>query len=167
VAQTLRLRGYALRSAGIEVRTELEPALPSVPGDGHKLHQVLLNLVSNAEYALAPARMGGRETRVLTVRTSAHEGQVRVEVADTGCGMSTTVKRRLFEPFFTTKPPGVGTGLGLSVSYGIAQAHGGTLTVESEEGEGTQVTLVVPTALGVPREPEPARLRFTSEASGS
>jgi PAS domain S-box-containing protein len=163
VEQTLRLRGYALRSAGIDVQTDLDPSLPSVPGDSHKLQQVLLNLVSNAEHAMAPARMDGRTDRVLTVRSRRHDRHAVVTIEDSGCGMAPTVKRRLFEPFFTTKPPGVGTGLGLSVSYGIAQAHGGTLAVESEEGVGTCVTLTVPTTRNAPRDPEPARQRFAGE----
>jgi signal transduction histidine kinase/GAF domain-containing protein len=141
--QTLRLRSYALQTAGIVVETAFDPALPTIPGDDQKLQQVLLNLVVNAEYAMhrAPARR-------LTVKAT-HDrtvGAVVLEVTDTGVGMSAEVAKHIFEPFFTTKPVGVGTGLGLSVSYGIVQAHTGTIRVDSTPGVGTSfiVTLPIP-----------------------
>jgi two-component system NtrC family sensor kinase len=152
VAQTLRLRGYAHRAGGLDVRAELAPALPGVSGDSQRLQQVLLNLITNAEHALDPERMGRRTTRQLTVRTSWGEHHVFVTVEDSGCGMTPDVKRRLFEPFFTTKPPGIGTGLGLSVSYGIVQAHGGSFSVESESDVGTRVRLTLPREASAPRE---------------
>ncbi len=143
VHQTLRLRGYSLQSTGVEVRTELDPALPALLGDDQKLQQVLLNLVVNAEYA-----MQGTESRVLTLRTTrrdiAREGYVVLEVIDTGMGMAPDVMKHVFEPFFTTKPAGVGTGLGLSVSYGIVQAHGGTITVTSTLRAGSAFTVTLP-----------------------
>jgi two-component system, NtrC family, sensor kinase len=164
VEQTIRLRGYAHRAAGLDVRAELAPDLPTVPGDSQRLHQVLLNLVTNAEHALARERTGARTTRTLTLRSEWTEHHVFVSVEDTGCGMTAEVQRRLFEPFFTTKPPGVGTGLGLSVSYGIAQAHGGTISVESELDVGTRVRLSLPRTAPELREPEPSRQRFSPDA---
>jgi len=157
--QTLRLRAYALQSAGIDVRTELDPALPPIAGDDQKLQQVLLNLVVNAEYAMHHSAV-----RRLIVRTSrrtvaALNGQapsaadrrvrevVVIEVADTGTGMASDVTKHVFEPFFTTKPAGVGTGLGLSVSYGIIQTHGGTIDVRSTPGTGTTFVITLPTPL--------------------
>jgi two-component system NtrC family sensor kinase len=143
IQQTLRLRGYSLQSTGVEVRTELDPALPTILGDDQKLQQVLLNLVVNAEYA-----MQGAEKRVLTLRTSRSEVRrevhVVLEVIDTGMGMAPDVMKHVFEPFFTTKPAGVGTGLGLSVSYGIVQAHGGTITVTSTPRAGSAFTVTLP-----------------------
>jgi signal transduction histidine kinase len=147
VQQTVRLRGYALQSAGIEVEFDLDPALPSTTGDDQKLQQVLLNLLVNAEYA-----MRGSEIRRLMLRSAlgtAEQGnrdRLVVEVADTGVGMTPDVCKHIFEPFFTTKPVGVGTGLGLSVSYGIVSAHGGTLDVRSEPGKGATFTLTLPVA---------------------
>lgn len=139
IEQTLRLRAYPLRNAGVRVQLETDPAVPDVPGDVQKLQQVLLNLIGNAEHAMSDA-----SERILTVRTSASAEMVTVTVTDTGRGMTSDVRRRIFEPFFTTKPAGVGTGLGLSVSYGIVQAHGGRIEVHSEAGVGTTVTLTLP-----------------------
>ena len=143
VHQTLRLRAYSLQSTGVEVRTELDPVLPALLGDDQKLQQVLLNLVVNAEYA-----MQGVEKRVLVIRTSrreiAMEVHVVLEVIDTGVGMAPDVKKHVFEPFFTTKPAGVGTGLGLSVSYGIVHAHGGTIVVNSAPQAGAAFTITLP-----------------------
>jgi len=139
VQLTLRLRTYTLRTENITVDFDLAPDAPLVIADEQRLQQVLLNLFVNAEYA-----MHDTEERRLTLRTRAEEEQVIVEIADTGAGMDTETQRHVFEPFFTTKPPGVGTGLGLSVSYGIVQAHGGGITVESTVGRGTTFRITLP-----------------------
>jgi two-component system NtrC family sensor kinase len=81
----------------------------------------------------------------LTITTLARGHNVLVKVSDTGCGIKKEHLDRVFEPFFSTKPVGKGTGLGLSVSYGIVQQHGGTLEVESVEGQGTTFTIALPT----------------------
>jgi signal transduction histidine kinase/putative methionine-R-sulfoxide reductase with GAF domain len=156
VQQTLRLRGYALQSAGVEVRTALAPDLPIILGDDQKLQQVLLNLVVNAEYA-----MHRRDARVLTVRTSWKDtgaaDRVVLEIADTGTGMTPELAKHIFEPFFTTKPAGVGTGLGLSVSYGIVQAHGGTITAHTTPGAGSTFTVTLPLrSAATPPPPSPS-----------
>ncbi|HUQ83891.1 MAG TPA: ATP-binding protein, partial [Gemmatimonadaceae bacterium] len=136
---TLRLRTYSLRSSGVDVETTLDPTLPKLAGDDQKLQQVILNLIVNAEYAMRRS-----PTKRLVIRT-AREGDVVVaEVSDTGAGMSEDTLQRVFEPFFTTKPAGEGTGLGLSVSYGIIEAHNGTITVESAAGRGTTFRIVLP-----------------------
>jgi PAS domain S-box-containing protein len=139
IEQTMRLRTYGLRTAGIEMRQELDPSLPRVRGDDRQLQQVLLNLVVNAEHAVANC-----SRRIITLRTSAAAGRVVVEVSDTGSGMSVEVQKRIFEPFFTTKPEGAGTGLGLSVSFGIVQTHGGMLTVHTAPGAGATFRLTLP-----------------------
>ncbi len=143
VQHTLRLRAYSLQSAGIEVRTQLDPIPPTAIGDDQRLQQVLLNLVVNAEYAMHRA-----PTRVLTMRTSRQtiSGMPRVviDVVDTGTGMTPDVLPHIFEPFFTTKPVGVGTGLGLSVSHAIVQAHGGTIDAQSTPAVGTTFTMALP-----------------------
>ena len=139
VEQTLRLRAYALRAGGVEVQIELDHEIPLMEGDEAKLQQVVLNLVVNAEHAL----LKGLERR-LRLRTCRRDESIVLEVADTGEGMAPEIARRIFEPFFTTKPEGTGTGLGLSVSYGIVQAHGGDLSVESAPGAGSTFRLVFP-----------------------
>jgi two-component system, NtrC family, sensor kinase len=150
IRQTLRLRAYALQTAGITVETDFDPTVPEIPGDDQKLQQVFLNLIVNAEYA-----MHRTATRRLTVRSRRDVVAcvIVIEVVDTGAGMTAEVAKHIFEPFFTTKPVGVGTGLGLSVSYGIVQAHNGTIRVESTPGVGTSftVTLPMPALPGLPQ----------------
>ncbi|HET7584350.1 MAG TPA: GAF domain-containing protein [Gemmatimonadaceae bacterium] len=143
IEQTLRLRTYGIRTTGISVELDLDPALQLVQGDDRQLQQVLLNLVVNAEHAMANS-----PSRVLTLRTRNDGTRVCVEVIDTGTGMPVELQKRIFEPFFTTKPEGTGTGLGLSVSYGIVRAHGGALSVVSEPGAGATFRLLLPAAAG-------------------
>jgi signal transduction histidine kinase len=147
---TVRLRTYTLRAEEIAVELDLAPDAPPVQGDGPRLQQVLLNLIVNAEYA-----MSGRPERRLALRTRRADDCLVVEVADTGTGIDAETQRHVFEPFFTTKPAGVGTGLGLSVSYGIVQAHGGTITVESAPGHGATFRITLPSAspFAAPLEP--------------
>jgi PAS domain S-box-containing protein len=139
VKHTVRLRALASRSSGIEVHMRLDESNPLVRGDEQKLQQVLLNLLVNAESA-----MEGAKVRHLSLITQRKQAMVQIVVSDTGHGMPPTVSQRVFEPFFTTKPPGEGTGLGLSVSYGIIQAHEGTISVESIPEVGTTFTILLP-----------------------
>ena len=136
---TLRLRNYSLRSAGIELHVGLSDAVPRVLGDDQRLQQVLLNFVVNAEYAMQRS-----ERKHLSITTEPQDGGVLISVADTGVGMAEETRQRIFEPFFTTKPAGQGTGLGLSVSYGIVQAHGGSITAESQPGLGSVFRTFLP-----------------------
>lgn len=139
VKHTVRLRALASRSSGIEVHMRLDESDPRVRGDEQKLQQVLLNLLVNAESA-----MEGAEVRHLSLITQRKQAMVQIVISDTGHGMPPSVSQRVFEPFFTTKPPGEGTGLGLSVSYGIIQAHEGTISVESIPQVGTTFTILLP-----------------------
>jgi len=139
VKHTVRLRALASRSSGIEVHMKLDESNPRVRGDEQKLQQVLLNLLVNAE-----AAMQTTQVRHLSINTQQKQRTVHIIVSDTGHGMTPAVSERVFEPFFTTKPPGEGTGLGLSVSYGIIQAHEGTISVESTPNVGTTFTVVFP-----------------------
>lgn len=162
VDQTLRLRAYGLRTAGIGVEPSLDRALRPIRGDDRQLQQVLLNLVVNAEHAMVTV---GR--RVLSVRTWNEGERVMLEVGDTGIGMSPEIAARIFEPFYTTKPEGAGTGLGLSVSYGIVQAHGGTLTVRSAPGAGACFRITLPASLVSAASPTIAPSAATSPVGSS
>ncbi len=139
VTRTLRLRQYQLREASVQVVTNLSDDLPAVIGDARQLQQVCLNLFTNAVQAMAG--QGGGE---LTIRSYAHDGAVRLEIADRGTGISPAVRAHIFEPFFTTKREGEGTGLGLSVSYGIVTAHGGTIEVLETSARGTSFRVSLP-----------------------
>lgn len=112
------------------------PDIECLPG---QLNQVFLNLLVNAAQAMPEGKRG-----VITVRTGCDEESVWVEVADNGSGMAPEVRAKIFEPFYTTKPVGVGTGLGLSVSFGIVQRHGGAIEVSSELGVGTTFRVILP-----------------------
>jgi signal transduction histidine kinase len=103
-----------------------------------QLNQVVLNLLVNAAQAMGPER------GTISIRTGTAAERVWIEVADTGQGIAAQVLPRIFEPFFTTKPIGQGTGLGLSLSYGIVQKHNGTLSVDSEVGVGSTFRLELP-----------------------
>jgi PAS domain S-box-containing protein len=143
VASSLEITEYALRTAGIAVRVTLGTMLPKVLGDRDQLHQVLVNLIVNGQQA-----MEGGETfdKTLTLRTSvSHSGAVLLDVCDTGPGVPDKLKGRIFEPFFTTKPQGMGTGVGLSFSHGIVEAHGGTITLEPSR-RGAHFRLALPPA---------------------
>jgi signal transduction histidine kinase len=122
---------------GIEVVRHLSPSLPDVTADPAQMTQVLVNTVVNAIQAMPT---GGR----LTIKTLASEEFVSLVVADTGEGMDKNVKRQIFQPFFTTKDVGMGTGLGLSVVYGIITSHGGSIDVDSKIGQGTKIRIQLP-----------------------
>jgi len=118
----------------VELRLEVAPELPRAAVDPLELEQVLVNLVTNGLDAMPD---GGR----LTLRARAGASGVVLEVSDTGAGMPSEVRERVFEPFFTTKPVGAGTGLGLSVCYGLVAGWGGRIEADSEPGRGTTMRL--------------------------
>jgi signal transduction histidine kinase len=150
VVRTLRLRGYQMASSRIEVQTELATALPQVIGDSRQLQQVCLNLVTNAAQAMTP--LGGG-TLVLSTRLNGD--RVILEVRDTGQGIPERARAHIFEPFFTTKREGEGTGLGLSVSYGIITAHGGRIEVAETSTAGTTFRVMLPVASSAVAGPDP------------
>ena len=142
VAQAVELLAYELRSSDVEVELRLSDAVPVLHADGHQLHQVVVNLISNAHQAMRHATGPRRITLASDVDPAT--ARVRLSIADTGPGIAPGVQARIFEPFFTTKPPGEGTGLGLSLCRGIVEEHGGTLTVESRPGHGATFTVALP-----------------------
>jgi len=137
VEETLSLVSHPLKTSQIQVVKQLGVSLPAVRGSANKLQQVFLNLFLNARDAMPSGGM-------LEVRTAAHNGSVEIEVADTGNGISREHIHKIFDPFFTTKPGGRGTGLGLSVSYGIIKEHSGKIDVRSTPGRGTSFHVEFP-----------------------
>jgi two-component system NtrC family sensor kinase len=123
VQAAVRLRVYGVEIAGIEVREEYAPDLALVAANREEIEQVVINLIMNAQEAMTGAGVGG----VLSVRTAMLKDDVVVEVGDEGPGIAPELAGRIFEPFFTTRTVASGSGLGLSVAFGIAKAHGGTL----------------------------------------
>ncbi|BBO85396.1 hypothetical protein DSCO28_59620 [Desulfosarcina ovata subsp. sediminis] len=123
----------------IQIETALAPKLPSVLMDEKKIKQVLINLLMNAIHAV-----GRSGTIRIATGTNTAANRITVEVADTGHGIAKENLPRIFDPFFTTKPTGEGTGLGLSVSYGIIKGHGGHIIVKSEPDQGAAFTLSLP-----------------------
>jgi hypothetical protein len=136
-AETLQLFEPHLKGRRIAMVREIEAPLPSVMGNRGRLQQVLMNLLLNAVDAMPD---GG----TIGVRASASAGRVRLTVSDTGVGIPAEHLEKIYDPFFTTKPRGQGTGLGLSVSYGIIKEHAGTLTAESAPGEGSRFIVSLP-----------------------
>ncbi len=139
IRRTIRLIGGQKQFKDILINEELPEDLPVVQGDMNQFQQVLLNLCLNACEAMPD---GG----TLTLRTGQRDRQVVIQVADTGYGIRKEHLDQIFEPFFSTKPVGKSTGLGLSVSYGIIEQHGGSLEVESTEGHGAVFTITLPAA---------------------
>ncbi len=147
-----RIRRAHWIGAGIESAIAIDPGC-QVWGNEHQLTQVILNLVTNAEQALA-----GQSERRLALRATSADGRTVISVSDSGAGMDEATRARIWEPFFTTRP-GVGTGLGLPLSYSIIQSHHGTVTVVSGPGEGTVFRVDLPSGPDEPIAPreEPRR----------
>ena len=158
VAEAVKLLRAASPST-VEIVKELAPGLPPVQGNAAQLHQVIMNLGTNAVHAMSDHR--GR----LTIRLDAIEVNaalaltlfslqpgtfIRLTVSDFGKGMNAEIQRRAFEPFFTTKGPGEGTGLGLSVVHGIVRSHHGGIRLTSEVGLGTTFEIFLPVATALP-----------------
>ncbi len=137
VEETLSLVAHPLKTSQIQVVKNLGDALPSVRGSANKLQQVFLNLFLNARDAMPSGGM-------LEVKTAAHNGSVEIEIVDTGAGIPREHIHKIFDPFFTTKATGRGTGLGLSVSYGIIKEHAGKIDVRSTPGKGTSFHVEFP-----------------------
>ncbi|HEX7334737.1 MAG TPA: ATP-binding protein [Pyrinomonadaceae bacterium] len=137
IKTSIALFGRQFEKDGIAVEIDLEPDLPFVRADGSRLRQVVVNLISNAHHALK-AKPDSAERKLFRI-TARHTGKnVRVEFFDNGVGIKRQDLSKVFDPFFTTRRETGGTGLGLSVSFGIIHDFGGTITVESEEGKFTR-----------------------------
>jgi PAS domain S-box-containing protein len=140
VDQSASFCEHIVQKAGASLQIERAEELSPLYGVRDQLLQMLVNLITNACHAL-PAT--GGEVRIRT--RDLHNGDVAVEVSDTGCGIEQADLPRIFEPFFTTKVPGEGTGLGLSIVKKIAESHEGNIVVESRVGEGSRFCITLPT----------------------
>jgi PAS domain S-box-containing protein len=140
--EAVELLGYGLQVDSVEVRWQVDAALPDVWGDPHGIHQVAVILIANAGDAVR----GVARPRWIALRTRTDPGRSRVivEVEDNGTGISEDVRPRIFRPFLTTKSGGQGAGLGLSLSRSIVEAHGGSIAFETEVGRGTVFTVEIP-----------------------
>lgn len=139
IGQVITVIRHQFELAGVSVETCYDAELPEVLGDTEKLKQVVMNLVMNARQSIA----GTGKIMVSTCHDAAAR-QITIFVADMGSGIPPHVLTRIFDPFFTTKPTGQGTGLGLSVSYGIVKEHGGEIRVESEPDKGSRFSVILP-----------------------
>lgn len=124
---------------GVAIETRLDDSMPTMELDEGKIRQLFMNLIMNAKQAIKKNGSIG-----VTTSFDPETHTAVIEVRDSGCGIVPEDLPRIFDPFFTTKEPGEGTGLGLSVAYGIVQDHGGEITVESTPGEGTRFTVKLP-----------------------
>jgi two-component system, NtrC family, sensor kinase len=156
VSRTSLLIIYELQLHGIDLATELSPEPVIVLGDSYELQQVLLNLITNAVQAVTS--LPADRERHITLITSRTDGEAVLRVRDNGPGVPKHLAPYLFTPFFTTKAPGEGTGLGLSLSYGLVKAHGGDLSFEPPPEGGAEFRVTLPlyqteTPVEAPAEP--------------
>jgi signal transduction histidine kinase len=145
VRQALTFCEHVIKRAEAEVKLELADDLPRVRVIPTQLHQVLINLVTNACHALPDA---GQQVTVAT-RLAPDGKHLVLSVADSGVGIDRADRAHVFEPFFTTKKEGKGTGLGLSIVKNIVERHGGSITFDSQVGQGTTFHITLPIAEGV------------------
>ncbi len=141
VSEVIAIIQHLARTTGVDLRMELWNDLPWLQVDRHQIKQVILNLFQNALQAMP----NGGVLKIQTAMQSREQRDwVTVKVEDTGEGILPDILPRIFEPFFTTRPPGKGAGLGLAVSYGIIQDHGGMIAVESTPNHGSEFTIWLP-----------------------
>jgi signal transduction histidine kinase len=141
VEDVLALTRHLIHTSGVDLKMDIARDLPWVSVDRNQMKQVFLNLIHNALQAMPD---GGALTISTSPRQRDGRAWVVMSVCDTGIGMSPADKDRIFEPFFTTRADSGGTGLGLSVTYGIVTDHGGLIDVDSEPGKGTTFTVWLP-----------------------
>jgi signal transduction histidine kinase len=146
--KVVALRQRSCRERGIEILRNPAERLPRVLGDALLLHQVFLNMLLNAEQAIADTGRPGR----IELASMAVDGQVFVRMRDTGPGIPPDALQRVFEPFYTTKDVGQGTGLGLAIAYGIVQDHGGRIVAANDPDGGAVLTVALPAAPPRPAE---------------
>jgi PAS domain S-box-containing protein len=148
ISVSIALTQAQIRNDGIDLKLSISRGIPHIVAQPQQIEQVFLNIISNARYALNEKYPGTDKKKILTVSarkaTIKKVPHVQIVVHDTGHGIRAGLLDKVLNPFFTTKPSGVGTGLGLSISHGIISDHGGSVRIESKEGEFTKVIIVLP-----------------------
>jgi PAS domain S-box-containing protein len=147
IRDVFKVLGHQLKMHDIDVTLDLDPDIPDITAEHNRLEQVFINLVSNAIDAMDEKNAHSdspNSPKQLSIKSFVQNDQVMVHVTDTGTGMSEEVKNKIFEPFFTTKKVGKGTGLGVSISYGIIKDYSGRIEIDSEIGAGTTFKLTFP-----------------------
>lgn len=146
VESALSLLSYQIEKSNVELVNRPAPEMPLLLGNEHGLEQIIINLLLNAKDAISSRIAEGntREKGRIIIETCSTDKVVAVHISDNGVGIDYADLPQVFNPFFTTKRVGRGTGLGLSVSLGIAQSHGGVIDVESIEGGGSKFSLILP-----------------------
>lgn len=138
VSKSMTIVDHQLSLKNVRIESELADDIPQITGNANQLQQVLMNLMINAQHAI------GDDGGTITLATFVRDESVTITVSDTGPGVPAEIRAKIFEPFFTTKPAGQGTGLGLSVTYGIIKDHGGEITVERADTGGAKFVIVLP-----------------------
>ncbi len=148
VANSLQLVNHLLKTDGIVCSVNIDASLPPLMCNEQQLQQVILNMISNARYALNKRFPKGCPEKQLAIKGELIKQQgvhfIRLTFADNGIGIAQEIQNRLFDPFFSTKPKGEGTGLGLSISHGLVRDHGGHIRVKSNRREGTKFIIDLP-----------------------
>jgi C4-dicarboxylate-specific signal transduction histidine kinase len=147
IADVFKVLGHQIKAHQIALDLYLDQDIPFILADHNRLEQVFINLVTNAIDAMdekAEQEEHKNLEKRLSISTHSQEGKVVAIVEDNGIGMSEDVQQQFFEPFFTTKIIGKGTGLGVSISYGIVKDYEGSIAVQSEPGQGTKFILTFP-----------------------
>jgi CheY-like chemotaxis protein len=143
----VELLGYNLRSSGVHISLDIPPDLPLPVADRDQIHQVIANLVINANQALDEKGGSDRRIAIAAQHTSA-DAVIEITVSDNGPGIPPAIRSRIFEPFFSTKPQGTGTGIGLAISRDLIEAHGGTLGLLDQTGPGATFVVRLPSNTG-------------------
>jgi len=145
---SLSLTGTLLNKDKIKVNIVFPDNLPRIMVQPNQIQQIFLNLLSNSRYALNKKYASSHENKIIKIRANEVSINnlpfVKISFYDYGCGIADNILDKIMNPFFTTKPPGQGTGLGLSISYGIISDHGGNISINSKEGEFTEVIITLP-----------------------
>ena len=137
---TLNLLEYELKGTDIEIVKRYNEPIPTLKGDPYQLQEVFLNIIKNAIYELK----GLDQKRTITIMIEKRERAIEIRISDNGRGIPRDKLKKIFEPFFTTKPPGQGTGLGLSVSFGIVHRHGGAIYARNRSSGGAEFVIRLP-----------------------